>query len=128
MGIGPLGLRFGLAAAAASAVDGLFISSSASRHTAARDACGTRASSGPRCAPGASETEENAIASIRLPDGKFRYTRDEDYDRGNYGPSDCVTVFAFLTYFTYFELQGGPAIVSVACRPATSSSSTSASS
>ena len=71
MGIGPLGLglRFGLAAAAASAVDGLFISSSASRHTAARDACGTRASSGPRCAPGASETEANAIASIRLPDG-----------------------------------------------------------
>ena len=72
MGIGPLGLglRFGLAAAAASAVDGLFISSSASRHTAARDACGTRASSGPRCAPGASETEENAIASIRLPSAK----------------------------------------------------------
>ena len=47
-------------AAATSAVDGLFISSSAIRHTAARDACGTRASSGPRCAPGASEKEENA--------------------------------------------------------------------
>ena len=72
MGIGRLGLglRFGLAAAAASAVAGLFISSSASRHTAARDACGTRASSGPRCAPGASEKEAKPIANIRLPDAK----------------------------------------------------------